>query len=181
MDLVSKAPENCWVFGYGSLIWRPDFQFAEQRLATVAGYRRSFCQASHDYRGTQQLPGRVVTLASDPDSQCEGMAFRVAESEEDVLKLLDIREQDGYERQSLRLTFKDGSVEDGVTWIASAGNPSWRGGECITEVAQLIAHRTGPSGSNRDYLFELQRALAAMRIEDNYIEELCRRVQSIGS
>lgn len=179
MDALTKTPASCWVFGYGSLIWRPGFAFAEQQLATVTGYRRSFCQASHDHRGTQDSPGRVVTLASDTDSQCEGMAFRIEDSVEEVLQLLDIREQDGYERQSLQLRFKDGSIEEGVTWIAASGNPSWRGGESITEVAKLIAHREGPSGSNRDYLFELQRALADLAIRDEYIEKLCRDVRAI--
>ncbi|MFT6307334.1 MAG: cation transport protein ChaC, partial [Halioglobus sp.] len=121
MGVITKTAANLWVFGYGSLIWRPGFAFAEKRLATVVGYRRRFCQASHDHRGTPDRPGRVVTLSPDSDSQCEGMAFKLEESVEDVLKLLDIREQDGYERQSLALTFRDGSIEQGVTWIAAKG------------------------------------------------------------
>jgi cation transport protein ChaC len=108
------------------------------------------------------------------------MAFKVEDSTDDVLKLLDIREQDGYERQSLKLMFRDGSIEEGLTWIASEGNPSWRGGETNNEVAQLIAQREGPSGSNRDYLFELQRALAEVNIVDSYIDGLCIQVRSVG-
>lgn len=180
MNAVKKTAANLWVFGYGSLIWKPGFEFAEKRLASVGGYHRRFCQASHDHRGTPDRPGRVVTLAADPGSECEGMAFRLEESVEAVLRLLDIREQDGYERQSLTLRFKDGTAEEGVTWIAVEGNPSWRGGESTDEIAQLIAHRNGPSGSNREYLFELQRALIEVNIVDNYIAELCKQVRSVG-
>ncbi|MFT5895812.1 MAG: cation transport protein ChaC [bacterium] len=178
MDVIKKTGANLWVFGYGSLIWRPGFAFTEKRLATVTGYRRRFCQASHDHRGTPDNPGRVVTLASDVDSQCEGMAFKVEDSTEVVLGLLDIREQDGYERQSLRMTFTDGTSEEGVTWIAAKGNPSWRGDETLDEVSRLIAEREGPSGSNRDYLFELQRALAEVNIVDSYVDSLCVQVRS---
>jgi len=179
MDVITKSSKELWVFGYGSLIWRPGFSFVEKRLATVAGYSRRFCQASHDHRGTPDRPGRVATLASFPNSDCEGMAFRVADSVESVLKLLDIREQDGYERHSLTLTFEDGSVVEGVTWIAVEGNPSWRGGESLEEVAKLIAYREGPSGSNREYLFELQRALVDANVVDTYIERLCFEVRSL--
>ena len=169
-----------WVFGYGSLIWRPGFEYDEKRIATVAGYRRSFCQASHDHRGTPDLPGRVVTLESVANSVCEGIAFKVRHSSAiDILRLLDIREQDGYARQSLRLEFQDGSVAQGITWIAEEGNPSWRGGEHIDEVAGLISKRYGPSGSNSDYLFELERALVESNIVDYGVAELSEKVRSM--
>ena len=68
---------DLWVFGYGSLIWHPGFDFAEQRLATVIGYRRAFCMASIRYRGTPEAPGLVLALDRDAGGRCEGVAFRV--------------------------------------------------------------------------------------------------------
>ena len=178
---MKKTLASQWVFGYGSLIWRPGFLFADKRLATVTGYSRRFCQASHDHRGTPDAPGRVATLASVPNSLCQGVAFRIEECVDEILDLLDVREQDGYERQLLTLTFEDGSTEDGITWIAAEGNPSWREGESLSEVAQVIAQREGPSGSNRDYLFELHRALLDANITDTYIENLYGKVRSLST
>ena len=161
--------EGQWVFGYGSLIWNPGFEFVEKRLATVFGFRRSFCQASHDHRGTPSEPGRVVTLEPSINVECVGMAFRLAEPSVEVLNLLDVREQDGYKRQNVDMSFQDGSKSTATTWIAAAGNRSWRGGESIDEVANVIARSSGPSGSNREYLHKLEGALSDFGIEDSYV------------
>ena len=66
-----------WVFGYGSLIWQPGFDFVEKRLATLTGYRRAFCMASIRYRGTPEAPGLVLALDRDAAGSCEGVAYRV--------------------------------------------------------------------------------------------------------
>src|SRR6201995_4229898 len=68
--------EDLWVFGYGSLIWRPGFSFAERRIATIHGYHRSLCIYSHVHRGTPERPGLVLGL--DRGGACAGVAFRVA-------------------------------------------------------------------------------------------------------
>lgn len=167
------------MFGYGSLIWRPGFEYVDSQLATVDGYVRNFCQASHDHRGTPDAPGRVVTITPDVSAQCTGMAYRLGVNANTVLRNLDIREQDGYERVSVPITLDDGKQSVGVTWIASAGNPSWRANESLHEIATLIASREGPSGTNREYLFELESALAAREIKDAYVPRLSRAVRAL--
>lgn len=170
---------DIWVFGYGSLIWRPGFEYVESRLATVMGYQRSFSQASHDHRGTPEAPGRVVTLSNVNGNQCQGMAFRLGGDASKTLEALDVREQDGYERVDVSMVFSDGEVCDGITWIAKKGNPSWREGESLTSVARIIATSQGPSGTNREYLFELDRALTDRNIADEHVSELAGEVRSV--
>ncbi|PIO57360.1 ChaC-like protein, partial [Teladorsagia circumcincta] len=86
-----------WIFGYGSLLWNPNFPFVQQLPGVVNGYARRFWQLSPDHRGTPEKPGRTVTLVPDEKSVCWGIAFKVAE--ENVVstrKYLDFREKAGY-------------------------------------------------------------------------------------
>jgi cation transport regulator ChaC len=169
-----------WVFGYGSLIWRPDFVHSGAQRATLPGYERRFCQASHDHRGTPEKPGRVVTLVAIPGSLCQGMAYQLAEpGRESILSALDEREQDGYCRLQAELQLADGQRVAGITWIAAPDNPSWRAGESLETVARLIAERSGPSGSNREYLFRLEEALVSQNMPDVYVSRLCERVRRL--
>jgi glutathione-specific gamma-glutamylcyclotransferase len=68
---------SLWIFGYGSLIWRPDFDYLERRRTRLHGWQRRFWQGSHDHRGIPERPGRVVTLVRAHDGYCDGMAYRV--------------------------------------------------------------------------------------------------------
>ena len=63
-----------WIFGYGSLIWRPDFDWIEAAPASIEGWERRFWQGSHDHRGVPDAPGRVVTLIPQANAYCDGMA-----------------------------------------------------------------------------------------------------------
>lgn len=176
---VGHTERGIWIFGYGSLIWRPGFSYEKSQLATVAGYRRSFCQASHDHRGTPEQPGRVVTLEKCSRESCQGVAFLVVDDSVTILDALDIREQDGYQRCEIALQLEDGSDATAITWIADESNASWRGGEPEDAVAELIASCEGPSGTNSEYLFELDRALRSLNIVDARVSELTERVQSL--
>jgi cation transport regulator ChaC len=84
-----------WVFGYGSLIWRPDFPHRAARRAYIKGWRRRFWQGSHDHRGVKTEPGRTVTLVEAPGERCYGRAFLI---EPKVVEHLDCREKNGYAR-----------------------------------------------------------------------------------
>lgn len=157
-----------WVFGYGSLIWKQDFPFQKSGPASIEGWSRRFWQGSHDHRGVEHAPGRVVTLVAAPGEICHGRAFLV---EPEVFEHLDFREKNGYQRVELEITLESGPV-DGVVYRAAEGNPAFLGPASTAEMADQIRRSIGPSGSNRDYVIELANALRAMNISDPHVFDL---------
>ena len=169
--------EGVWVFGYGSLIWRPGMAFAERRVARVRGWARRFWQGSHDHRGLPHAPGRVVTLVPEPGAACEGVAYRLhADQAAAAFAGLDHREKNGYERRDVRLEFRRGGTGAGVVYIAPAGNRAFLGPAPLDAMVAQIARAAGPSGTNVDYVRELEAALRRLAIDDPHVFELARRL-----
>ncbi len=177
---------SIWVFGYGSLIWRPDFEFLESRPARLGGWQRRFWQGSHDHRGLPQRPGRVVTLVPAPGQSCDGMAYLVDDAVADrTFAALDHREKNGYERHRVLLDLSDssGSADPakarplsrqtpGVVYIAARDNHAYLGPAPTCEIARQIVGSRGPSGHNLDYLLELAAALRDRGWHDDHVFEL---------
>jgi cation transport protein ChaC len=175
------AAQVLWVFGYGSLIFRPDFPFMEKREGYIEGWSRRFWQASIDHRGTPELPGRVVTLIANAGERCWGVAYRVADADASaVLARLDHRERGGYQRRTLAfhpqhptaLTFPV------VVYVADEANPHYVGPEDVARSAARVHIAHGPSGANRDYVLQLAAALLAMGADDLHVFELARVLAS---
>ena len=157
-----------WVFGYGSLIWKQDFPYLDARPGSITGWARRFWQGSHDHRGLEHDPGRVVTLIAAPGERCAGRAFLV---EPDVFDHLDHREKNGYERVAVDIDFGS-EVVRGVVYRAAENNPAYLGPAPPRDIAAQINRCAGPSGSNRDYLLHLSQALREMGVEDPHVFEL---------
>jgi glutathione-specific gamma-glutamylcyclotransferase len=171
--LEEPALSMNWIFGYGSLIWRPAFPYTCCRKAAIRGWRRRFWQASPDHRGVPGAPGRVVTLVHEPLAECWGMAFALSHDDFDrVMSALDQREQNGYERRMVEVAFEDGSEAAAVTYIAGPDNPSFVGPAPLTEMAAQIASSHGPSGTNIEYFLKLADRLDAMGVRDDEIHDL---------
>jgi len=159
--------DQVWLFGYGSLIWKADFDFIERRTARLHGWTRRFWQGSHDHRGTPESPGRVLTLVRDPAATCTGIAYLVTPA---VFDLLDHREKNGYLRELVPLVFDDGSVvEHGLVYLADEHNAAWLGPASDATIARQVAHAKGPSGANRDYVLQLAEALRALDADDAHV------------
>lgn len=168
---------RCWIFGYGSLIWRPDFAYVARRPACLRGWMRRFWQASPDHRGVPAAPGRVVTLRRRPGGTCWGMAYRLeGDAGERVLAQLDFREKAGYERYEDWLRVADGSRIRGLFYVAPPGNPDDLGPAPLAEIARQVCMAVGPSGSNVDYVVRLDEALAGLGIVDSHVQGLAKIV-----
>lgn len=168
---------RAWIFGYGSLIWRPDFEFVERRPGFIRGYARRFWQASPDHRGTPEAPGRVVTLIEEADARTWGVAYRISPSRAPaVMASLDHREKAGYQRVHTDMIGEDGAATPVVLYIAAPGNANFLGPAPLSEIAAVCRGAHGPSGSNREYVVELARALEAMGTVDEHVRELARLI-----
>jgi cation transport protein ChaC len=130
-----------WVFGYGSLIWKQDFPYLESRPGKIMGWARRFWQGSHNHRGLDHDPGRVVTLVAAPGEHCYGRVFLI---EPGVFEHLDQREKNGYERIAVEFTFESGGV-NGIVYRASENNAAFLGSASPVEMAAQINRRVGLS------------------------------------
>ncbi len=164
-----------WVFGYGSLIWRPCFDYEQRRVGYIEGYVRRFWQASTDHRGTPDFPGRVVTLVSQEGARCWGVGYQIPDEDVvSVLAQLDVREQGGYERVSV--TFYGEKAESALVYVGDPHNPHYAGASSVLDIANIVRTAHGPSGSNREYVLHLANALEEMKIVDDHVFELARLV-----
>lgn len=171
-------PQNTWIFGYGSLIWRPDFPYIEQSRARLNGWKRRFWQGSHDHRGTPDAPGRVVTLVPDGAYHCDGVAYLVSpEIISETFEVLDYREKNGYERHLISLHLIDQRVVPGVVYIAARDNFAYLGDASLEDITTQISNSHGPSGHNTEYALELAKALRHWQIDDEHVFSVADRLK----
>lgn len=169
--MTTVTQESVWVFGYGSLIWRPDIPHSRARPARLEGWSRRFWQGSHDHRGLPHAPGRVVTLIEEVDAVCHGIAYLVERDAATALEDLDYREKNGYRRHDVELAIGTDSTL-GIAYIAPRDNHAYLGPAPLDQIATQILESTGPSGTNRDYLYRLGDALRQLDADDTHVFEL---------
>jgi len=170
-----------WVFGYGSLLWNPGFEPAEAVTATLSGYHRSFCMLSIHHRGTVEDPGLVLALDAS-DASCVGVAFRVAEAEEDrVLAELRAREliSSAYLEARVPLVLEDGRDVEGLAYVIDRTHEQYCQFDLETQ-AQMIARSVGGRGPNPEYLYNTAEHLVQMGINDPEMAWLVARVRDLA-
>jgi len=166
-----------WVFGYGSLMWRPGFAHTETRRARLHGFRRALCVSSFIYRGTPERRGLVLGL--DRGGSCVGLAFRVPlELREEVLAYLRDRElvTSVYLERLLPVRLESGETVDAVTYVVDRTHEQYAGSLDEASAAAIVSGAVGQAGPNEEYVLNTLSHLRALGIRDHWLEEVGRLV-----
>ncbi len=175
---IALPPGDLWVFGYGSVMWRPGFSHEERGPGRVYGYHRSLCVWSWVHRGTRARPGLVLGL--DTGGSCRGMAYRIAAAKKaEVADYLYSRElvTDGYQAVLHQVHLAHGAVM-ALTFRANRAHPQYAGKLEHHQAADVVRRARGQSGANPEYLDSAVRQLQAMGIADGKLHKINALVQS---
>lgn len=166
-----------WVFGYGSLMWKPGFKTPETRSARLHGWHRAFCIYSEHYRGTPAKPGLILGLL--PGGTCRGIAHRLpADRYEAVRRYLIRREidNDGVYQETIRpIRLDDGRIVPALVYLADRKHRQFAGKLPLAKAVALVGQGRGVTGSNLDYLRNTVAHLAEMGLRDRALEKLASR------
>jgi cation transport protein ChaC len=166
---------DLWIFGYGSLMWRPGFDFIERQPALLRGAHRSLCVYSYVHRGTEEKPGLVLGL--DSGGSCRGIAFRVKSAAAGAtIDYLRGREQ---VTMVYREAFRSVRLLDGTTrkvqavcFLVDRRHPQYAGRLPVSKQAELVAHGHGQSGDNVEYVANTLSHLDEMGLRENALQQV---------
>jgi glutathione-specific gamma-glutamylcyclotransferase len=172
---AASSTGDLWVFGYGSLMWRPGFAFTEQAPARLIGEHRALCVYSFVHRGTPEKPGLVLGL--DRGGACRGIAFRVAEKDRgDTVAYLRAREQvTSVYREVTRSVWLESDARQRVsalTYVVDRGHVQYAGRLSLSEQLRHVKQGHGQSGANRDYVLATVTAIEAEGFRDAQLHQL---------
>jgi glutathione-specific gamma-glutamylcyclotransferase len=173
------ARGDLWIFGYGSLMWRPGFAFSLRCKAMLRGWRRSLCIYSHIYRGTPDRPGLVLGL--DRGGACQGVAFRVeAALSEPTIRHLREREQVTavYVERMVPVELESGERVSALTYVADRLHAQYAGRLGRQAMLERVRDGSGVSGDNAAYVTETHDHLLAIGVRDGDLEWLAARLRS---
>lgn len=174
--------DDFWVFGYGSLMWRPGFDYAEAVRGRLFGFHRSLCIYSYVHRGTPERPGLVLGL--DRGGSCTGMVFRVDRRDHDVV-MAGLRERElvtnVYIERQLPVHLPTGKRIVAVCYIADRRHEQFAGSLSAGVAAQRVSVSRGQSGHNVDYVASTLTHLQEMKIRDHWLEDVAERMSPPGT
>ncbi|MEL6921407.1 MAG: gamma-glutamylcyclotransferase [Pseudomonadota bacterium] len=177
MMTADDMPE-LWVFGYASLMWRPDFAFVTHQRAILHGYHRALCITSYEHRGTRQRPGLVMGL--DRGGSCVGIAFKVAHDEH-AKTLTYLRERElitnVYKEHVGHVRLADGTRKAAVTYVADQTHEQYAGKVPVEAAVERVHGAIGKAGPNEDYVLNTASHIRDLGIRDHWLEELEERLR----
>jgi cation transport protein ChaC len=174
------AADDLWVFGYGSLMWKPGFHYRERTEARLIGAHRALCVYSFVHRGTPERPGLVLGL--DHGGTCRGVAFRVdAQDRDHTIAYLRAREQvTMVYREVYRTLWLAGDPQRrvrAVCYVADRSHPQYAGRLTLDQQVHLVRQGHGIGGPNRDYVLETVKALEALGYRESALHLLAERLR----
>jgi cation transport protein ChaC len=174
------ATDDLWVFGYGSLMWRPGFAYLERAPARLIGLHRALCVFSFVHRGTPERPGLVLGL--DRGGMCRGIAYRVAASERAAtVDYLRGREQvtSVYLETSRTVMLEDDARRrvTALCYVVDRGHMQYAGRLTLAEQVHYVRQGHGQSGQNRDYVLASVHALEALGYRETELHLLAERLK----
>ncbi|KAJ0062676.1 hypothetical protein NL108_004293 [Boleophthalmus pectinirostris] len=174
-DIIEEK-SSLWIFGYGSLLWKPNFTYKSSTVGFIKGYKRRFWHGDDFYRGSKENPGRVVTLIEDEEACTWGVAFEVPGPQiEETLHYLNIREvvMGSYITEIVEFIPRERGQSNlfALVYIATPDNPRYLGPAPDIEIATQIASRKGTLGPNIEYLVHLANfmRLYCPGVEDHHL------------
>jgi cation transport protein ChaC len=178
-----NAQGDLWVFGYGSLMWRPGFEFIEQVPARLIGAHRALCVYSFVHRGTPEKPGLVLGL--DRGGACRGIAFRVAEKHRaPTVAYLRAREQvTAVYREVIRSVWLENEPRQRVSalaYVVDRGHVQYAGRLSLADQLRHVRQGHGQSGANREYVISTVRAIEAEGFRDAQLHQLASMLHEDG-
>ncbi|TIS57791.1 gamma-glutamylcyclotransferase [Mesorhizobium sp.] len=168
------AGEPLWLFGYGSLIWKPEIDHVGERVAVARGWHRSFCMNMKRWRGTKDSPGLMMAL--DRGGQCKGVAFRLSDdNRRQQLDRLFRREMTlkptSYQPRVLRLASDSGPLK-ALAFVINRNGTTYAGSLGEEQVVERLATSCGHWGSGADYLYNTVKNLEERGIHDRHLWRL---------
>jgi cation transport protein ChaC len=182
MPVCSAAEiEELWVFGYGSLMWRPGFEHLERVPARLTGLHRGLCVYSFIHRGTPERPGLVLGL--DLGGACRGIAYRVAAARRDAtLEYLREREQGTMVyRETMRqitLATRPARAVTALVYVVDRSHPQYAGRLDLERQLHLVRQGHGRSGANLDYVLATVAEIEAQGCRDAGLHRLAELLRS---
>ena len=179
--MTNQGQDDFWVFGYGSLMWRPGFDFVESRQARLPGMHRSLCVYSWVHRGTRDRPGLVLGL--DHGGACNGLGFRVSgKHRQSVVDYLREREQvtNVYLEPWRRIDFADGGRATALTYIVDRSHDQYAGKLSLATQIDMVRSAIGKSGANPDYVISTASRLSELGIHDTVLFAISAQLKHRG-